>query len=187
MKIIIDEVDIKKFNLTLEEFLYMILIYRNTNIKEVKDSLVQRNLIEDTLEGESLTEKGIRKLTNFSGKPPDKLDYTKIAKQLREVYPKGLKSGTNCMWRDSVAIIASKLKTLVEKYGCTFTEEEAINATKSYVESFNGDYTYMQVLKYFLLKTKTLNGDREVTSEFMSRLENESSTTLSNNWNDELI
>ena len=79
-------------------------------------------------------------------------------------------------WGGIVALfveIARKLKNLVAKYNCKFTEEEAINATKAYVESFNGDYKYMKLLKYFLLKTPiNNNGDIEVQSEFMSYLEN---------------
>lgn len=174
MKLIIDEANVKKHKLSLEEFLYLLLVYREADFANIKESLEERGLIGSSLMGVSLTERGIKKLSSFSGTLPEKIDYEEVAKKLREAYPEGKKRGTNCMWRDSTAIIARKLKTLVEKYNCQFTEEQAIRVTEEYVKSFNGDYTYMQVLKYFLLKTRTSgDGEREVTSEFMSRLENE--------------
>ena len=110
--------------------------------------------------------------------------FTSVANKLRELYPKGNKPCTNYSWRGSTAEIVKKLKNLVAKYNCKFTEEEAINATKAYIESFNGDYRYMKLLKYFLLKTPiNNNGDIEVQSEFMSYLENKDCMNRNNdNW-----
>ena len=88
------------------------------------------------------------------------------------------------MWRDSTAVIARKLKTLVVKYDYEFTEEQALKATKAYVESFNGDYTYMQLLKYFILKTMP---DGEIRSDFMSYIENEGhEDDIGKDWNTSL-
>ena len=57
-----------------------------------------------------------------------------------------------------------------KKYGNKYTNEQIINATKKYVISFNGDYQYMQLLKYFILKTDNHTG--ELRSDFMSIIEN---------------
>lgn len=89
---------------------------------------------------------------------------------MRDLYPSGKKPGTNYSWKDSGIVIAQKLKTLVAKFGCSFTEEDALEATKKYIESFNGNYTYMQLLKYFILKTDKSTGD--IKSDFMSLIEN---------------
>lgn len=173
MKLIIDDAKVKKYKLSIEEFLYLILLYRSVNLSEIKDSLLKKRFIINSQEGYTVTEKGIKKLISFNGCLPEKMDYEKIAKSLQSIYPEGKKEGTNYIWRDSTVIIVRKLKTLVEKYNCFFTEEQAIKATKEYVESFNNDFTYMQILKYFLLKTITFeDGIREVSSEFMSRIEN---------------
>ena len=114
----------------------------------------------------------------------DVKDLGHLADKLREIFPKGNKVGTNYNWRGSTAEIARKLKNLVVKYGCRFTDEEAIEATKAYVASFNGDYKYMKLLKYFLLKTpRNNNGDVEVESDFMTYLENkEAAEENNNNW-----
>ena len=104
--------------------------------------------------------------------------YLNLAAKLIELFPKGRKEGTNYMWRDSKAIIAKKLKAVIKKYDVTFTDEEAIEATRRYVASFNGDYRYMQLLKYFIMKKNTITGDEN--SQFLSYLENtEDSTSTS--------
>lgn len=109
--------------------------------------------------------------------------YDKLAKKMQELFPEGKKPGTKLMWRDSQAIIAKKLKAVVKKYGAKFTDEQALEATKRYVESFNGDYQFMQVLKYFISKRNQLTG--EETSQFLSYLENAGQEDVNNDsWRD---
>ena len=96
--------------------------------------------------------------------------FDKLAKKMQEVFPEGRKPGTKLMWRDSQPIIAKRLKAIVKKYKAVFTDEQAIEATKKYVESFNGDYQFMQVLKYFISKRNLTTGDE--TSQFLSYIEN---------------
>lgn len=111
--------------------------------------------------------------------------YDRLADKLRELYPKGRKEGTAYMWRDSRAVIAKKLKTLVKKYDFEFTDEQAINATKKYIDSFNGNYSYMQLLKYFILKRNNETG--EEVSQLMSYIENEDCTDAANDdWMNEV-
>ena len=111
--------------------------------------------------------------------------YDELADKLRELYPKGRKEGTSYLWRDSSAKIANKLRTLVKKYNFKFTDEQAINATKRYIESFNGNYSYMQLLKYFILKKDKDTG--EENSQLMSYIENEDCTDAANDdWMNEV-
>ena len=111
--------------------------------------------------------------------------YDELADKLRELYPKGRKEGTSYLWRDSHAKIANKLRTLVKKYNFKFTDEQAINATKRYIESFNGNYSYMQLLKYFILKKDKDTG--EENSQLMSYIENEDYTDAANDdWMNEV-
>ncbi len=95
-----------------------------------------------------------------------------LAEKLRDLYPEGRKEGTNYYWRDSVKVIARKLKALDKKFGSNFSDEDAINATKRYIESFNGNYTYMQLLKYFIMKNTIKNGEVEENSQLLSYIEN---------------
>lgn len=189
MKLVIDETDVKKSGLKLSDILYLTLIFKRVDLHKLKKSLRERGLISLSSQGLYLTDKGKEKLFSVDKDLPNNIDYVKLAEKLREIYPEGIKGGTTCMWRDSVEMIARKLRTLVTKYNCSFTEEQAIKVTQDYVDSFNGDYTYMQVLKYFLLKTITFQGgDREVSSEFMSRIENYGQDNIINkDWTSDLI
>ena len=79
------------------------------------------------------------------------------------------------MWRGTTAEVAKKLKTLVVKYGFVINKESVIKATKEYVNSFNGNYRYMPLLKYFILKSvKDADGNVDIKSELMSIIENSS-------------
>lgn len=109
--------------------------------------------------------------------------FDKLAKKMQEVFPEGRKPGTKLMWRDSQPIIAKRLKAIVKKYKAAFTDEQAIEATKKYVESFNGDYQFMQVLKYFISKRNLTTGDE--TSQFLSYIENAGQEEVVNDsWRD---
>lgn len=96
--------------------------------------------------------------------------YDSLAIKMIELFPKGRKEGTNCMWRDSKIIIAKRLRALVKNTGIILNEEEVLDATKRYVTSFNGDYTLMRVLKYFISKKDKITG--EESSELLSFMEN---------------
>lgn len=182
---------LEKNNLSMDEFLVLLLTYNKANIQEVKQSLVEKGLadfsvFDDTLVISSTTKDLITSITIDSDVKVISKDreFKELADKLKELFPKGKKAGTTYMWRDSTAVIARKLKTLVVKYDYQFTEEQAIKATKSYVESFNGDYTYMQLLKYFILKTLP---DGEIKSDFMSYIENEGDENdIGSDWNTSL-
>lgn len=186
-KVSINKDVLEKNNLSMDEFLVLLLTYNKANIQEVKQSLVEKGLadfsvFDDELVISSTTKDLITSITIDSDVKvlsKDK-EFKELADKLKELFPKGKKAGTTYMWRDSTAVIARKLKTLVVKYDYQFTEEQAIKATKAYVESFNGDYTYMQLLKYFILKSLP---DGEIKSDFMSYIENEGQEDeLSDNW-----
>lgn len=190
-KVSINKDVLEKNNLSMDEFLVLLLTYNKANIQEVKQSLVEKGLADfsvydDELVISSTTKDLITSITIDSDVKVISKDkeFKELADKLKELFPKGKKSGTTYMWRDSTAVIARKLKTLVVKYDYQFTEEQAIKATKAYVESFNGDYTYMQLLKYFILKSLP---DGEIKSDFMSYIENEGQEDeLSDNWLNEM-
>lgn len=190
-KVSINKDVLEKNNLSMDEFLVLLLTYNKANIQEVKQSLVEKGLADfsvydDELVISSTTKDLITSITIDSDVKVISKDkeFKELADKLKELFPKGKKAGTTYMWRDSTAVIARKLKTLVVKYDYQFTEEQAIKATKSYVESFNGDYTYMQLLKYFILKTLP---DGEIKSDFMAYIENEGDENdMGNDWNTSL-
>lgn len=119
----------------------------------------------------------------------DKDRYTKLAETLMEMFPEGRKSGTTLYWRGNTKDISRRLKKFFKIYGDR-TDNEIIKATKRYVESFNGNYQYMRVLKYFIWKDeKKINDDGEIyvdpISELANILENKE-VTYNNDWANEL-
>lgn len=192
MKLAIDEKILAKNNLTLNEYLFLLFNARGGDVHECIASLIAKgwagaDLFDDTkvVLSDNTKENVFNVLVDSDKLVEDKQDdFEAIANKLREIFPKGNKAGTNYNWRGSTAEIARKLKNLVVKYGCKFTEEEAVEATKAYVASFNGDYKYMKLLKYFLLKTpRNNNGDVEIESDFMTYLENKGAAEEHNgNW-----
>lgn len=191
--ITIDYNVLKDYNLTIDEFLVLLLNYKDVDILKTNELLIKKELANRDVFNNlylvlsnntkdfisNVIVESDKKVQNF------KLDYLDLASKLREIFPEGKKNGTCYMWRDSNTIIAKKLKTLVSKFDYKFTEEQAINATKEYVKSFNGNYTYMQLLKYFILKQDPIT--KEYRSDFMSYIENADQKSINNDWNTELI
>lgn len=177
MSITIDDKILEQYNLTVEEFLTLYICSKDYNIKELLDTVIAKGYasIDVFDSNKAVVSDNIKDLiANIIINSDKKIinkdkDFLLLANKMRELFPSGKKPGTNYSWKDSAIVISQKLKVLVAKYGCSFTEEEALEATKKYIESFNGDYTYMQLLKYFILKTSN-NG--EIKSEFMSLIEN---------------
>lgn len=204
MKIIIDIDKCKELGITLDEAFYLLALYSKNPIRlETFQQITSHGLMEYQMLRNgfpalcSISEKGIEvaeslllnsefneKSIDSNGKSEDRFNI--LADKLRALFPKGRKEGTNLQWRDSTAIISKRLKIIVKKYGITFTDEEAIDATKRYIESFNGDYRFMQVLMYFIFKNEIVNGVKEERSQFMSYLQNKEDV-INNDWSHELV
>ena len=181
MKLTIDQTILDKNGLTLEEFLVLYLGAKDVDITSVSQSLIAKGLADKDLfsNGRIVVSDRVKDLVSTISIDSDKnvidkdSEFTELATELREIYPAGRKDGTTYMWRGTTAEVAKKLKTLVVKYGFTINREDVIKATKEYVSSFNGNYRYMQLLKYFILKSvKDADGNVDVKSELMSIIEN---------------
>ena len=181
MKLTIDQTILNKNNLTIEEFLVLFLSAREVDIGVISQSLVAKGLADKDLfsSGKLVISDKVKDLISTISIDSDKnvidkdSEFTELATELREIYPAGRKDGTTYMWRGTTAEVAKKLKTLVVKYGYTINREDVLKATKEYVNSFNGNYRYMQLLKYFILKSvRDADGNVDIKSELMSLIEN---------------
>ena len=194
MKITIDDRILSKYDLTIEELLVLMLSKEHADIPQIVKSLLDKdigvehpknsNIVLLRQKEDSLLKDIFLESNNNIINKADR--YELLAAQLRNLYPTGKKGGTSYMWRDSNSLITKRLKSLVAKYGDCFTDEQAIEATKKYVESFNGDYRYMQLLKYFIIKKTNNDGEIEESSQLLSYIENEGQIDTNNDWTAEL-
>ena len=185
-------------NITLGEALLMLAIANKANLEEAEQALIKKGYItadrNDLFQqvGWRLTNKGTEVIDSVivdsdkKQKPNDRL--IQLATRLKEIFPKGKKDGTNYYWADGVALIVRRLKLFFRKYGDTYTDEQIVKAAEKYVQGFNGNYTYMRLLKYFIFKEKVgAAGEVEGDSELISYIENfGQEDTLSRDWNTEL-
>lgn len=182
MKIPIDTDVLKKYNLSLEQFIILLSSYCNIDYQKVQKELDEKGLIERNLFSDfppiisNNTRDLIAKIIVESDSKIQNCgikDFEALAESLQEIYPDGIKAGKTYSWRGDIEDIAQRLRTLVAKYDFTFTLEEAIDATEEYVSSFQPPYTYMHTLRNFLLFSKTDgDGHYEMESQFMTIIEN---------------
>ena len=185
MKYVIDEDICAKYAMSLPEVLAVLLtkscdgklfetiedIHNNCILYTDKNS---PNVI--TIVKEAFDEKTCKILLESDKAVPKPDRCESLAIQLRALFPKGVKSGTTA-WRGNLREITLKLQKFFKLYGNQWTDEQIVEATKRYVSSFNGIYTYMRTLKYFILKnTHKLYengvGFVEETSDLATCLEN---------------
>lgn len=195
----INKTTIEKLGYTASEFFYLLsVVLGNTELH--KDSLLNKGDVM-LLSGEKgpyleVTPIGLDRVesvlthidTSMDKSDESPIDYFEIAEAMQNEYPKGRKDGTNYNWRGAVAVNAARLKTLVQRYGVSLNKEDVVQATRNYVQSFNGDYRYMQILKYFIFKNETRNGSVEFESQLMSYIENlGQEDTMKNDWTNNLV
>lgn len=197
MKLVIDSEVCESKGLTLEEFIVLYLNSKNIDINKTINSIIEKkvagkdlfnpNAVVLSSNSRKLLEEIILDSDKTVAKNNKRLE--NLAEKLRELYPEGKKQGTQYYWRDSNSVIVKKLKALIKKYGDCFTDEQAINATKKYVASFNGNYQFMQLLKYFISKNVVKGGEVEETSQLLSYIENagqEDKQQMTIDWETEL-
>lgn len=95
-----------------------------------------------------------------------------LADKLREIYPGGRIPGTAYYYKGNKSDIVRKLKSFIARYGSKVTFEQIIDATKRYVESFNGNYRYLKLLKYFIWQDERRDGETLRNSILMDFIEN---------------
>ena len=179
MRITIDTNIIARNNISLGEFLVLLLGYNNCNFDECFGSLVDKELADIdkfTMGNIVLSNNSKNLITRLLlecderiKKSPVKNFYA-LAAQLRNIYPEGNKASTTYKWRSTVEDVAQKLMCLVVVHGFVFTEDEAIKATKEYVNNFKDDRSHMKLLNYFILRTR--KEQQEIESDFMTIIEN---------------
>lgn len=191
MKISINSEIAQKNGMTTQEVMLTMIIKSGVDIFQTLDDLVKRQvLVKDLFGGYSVTQRWAETCDNIalssdSNIPSDE-DLEPLALQMMEIVPQCKKEGTSSFFKCNKREIILKLKKFIELYG-KYPDEEIIAATQKYVASFNGDYTYMKLLKYFILKeAKKVNAEGkgyiEETSDLATMLESKDCKRLMYNF-----
>lgn len=201
MRYVISTKALKDKNLKEEEVLVALLIRVCDDIPGLLERLSNKGYIKknDDLFGkgyqinETFLDKVRAALLSNDPDVPKEDVLDNLASKLMELYPRGKKAGTTSYWRGNKKEIREKLQKFYKLYGNKFTDEQIIEATRKYVASFNGNYSYMRVLKYFIIKDeKTENSEGRCSinqvSDLATLIENagQENGSLDNDWSAEL-
>lgn len=192
MNISIDEKVCQKYNIKSEEVLAVLLIKTGINISKLFQSLEEKQVLVKDIFGEyGVTQRWDDLVCNVildsdkESKTPEKIE--ELALELMKVFPKEKKAGTCHYFRGNKKDISLKLKKFFKLYGNQYSNEQIINAAKNYVASFNGNYSYMRILKYFIWKDERKINEEgkayiEETSDLATWIENEGQSEYNNEY-----
>ena len=195
MNIAINDDVCAKYGLSLPELL-VILALKSDKLENTIASLENKGaIVSDVFEGHLVTQRwddvasSILLDSDKDRQSPDRI--ANLAAKLMEIFPKEKKAGTNHYFRGNTKDITLKLKKFFKLYGDKYSDEQVLSAAQAYVSSFNGNYTYMRILKYFIWKDdKKMHEDGkmyiEETSDLASWIENAGSENSNQNWEVEL-
>lgn len=187
MKITIDEKVCLKHKMTMQEFLISLAV-RIGGFEKAIDNMVGREILVDD-NGYKITQHWSDVLDEIMADSSGTIEKSdeellKLAQQMRELYPQGKMKDrfgrpTPYYYRCNNGEVVKKLKKFFTIFG-NVSDEEILDATKRYVASFQGNYTGMRIIKYFILKddvkpSEDGQGHVEQISDLATFLENKES------------
>lgn len=156
MKIEINEDICKKNGLELSELFAILLIKSCEDLSKLFEAMEDKKiLVKDMFKGYMITQRwddvasSILLDSEKSHQSKERLENLTV--KLMEIFPKGKKEGTCHYFRGNKKDNILKLKKFFKLYG-KFTDQQILDAARNYVASFNGNYSYMRILKYFIWK-----------------------------------
>jgi len=187
MKITIDEKVCLKHKMTLQEFL-LALAFRSMNDNDIHNMLEREILVRQngqykiTQHWSDVLDEIISDSSGKTGKSDEEL--VALAKKMMELYPQGKMKDrygrmTPYYYRCNNGEVVKKLKKFFTIFG-NVSDEDILDATRRYVASFQGNYTGMRLIKYFILKddvkpSEDGTGHVEQISDLATFLENKES------------
>ena len=188
MKITIDEKVCTKHKMTPVEVLFALAIRASKspqgellNMENREIIVKDKNVYKVTQHWSDVLDEIISDSSGKVEKSDEEL--LELAKQMRELYPQGKMKDryghlTPYYYRCNNGEVVKKLKKFFTIFG-DVSDEEILDATKRYVASFQGNYTGMRLIKYFILKDDVKPGEDgnhvEQISDLATFLENKES------------
>lgn len=170
MKYVIDTDVCAKEHVGLPVVLSVMLLQTGVDLQELKQDMLDEEVLVDhggdLYVTQAWADKVARVLLLSDKEVPkeDRLD--NLVTKLMEIFPKGKKTGTSVYWKGNRKDNKLKLQKFFKLYGNHYTDEQILKAAQQYVDSFNGNYTYMRALKYFIWKD-----DRKVDADGVGYIE----------------
>lgn len=192
MKIVIDEKICKKHHLSVTEVLVSLGIRSSEDVNETLKELEEKQVLVYKDNNYMVTQPWSDILDEIlcdscSGEDNEER-LTELAKKMRECFPEGKMPGTAYYYRCNVREVVLKLKKFFLQYG-NYSDDKIIDATKRFIEAYNGNYRYLPLIKYFISKNKTVTDEDgtshiQEVSELASYLENKETETkaTSDDW-----
>lgn len=196
MTITIDEEVCKNWGLTMPEVLALTLVKTGADVPALFASLEdEKALVKDMFNKYLITigyDERVASVLLDSDKdrqPQDRIE--SLAVKMMELFPSGKKQGTSQYYRGNRKDITLRLKKFFKLYGNRFTDKQILEATDKYVKAFNGNYSYMRVLKYFIWKDEKKvdsegKGYISEVSDLASYIENENGVSVDTDWTSSL-
>ena len=108
---------------------------------------------------------------------------------MKVCFPEGKMPGTPYYYRCNRREIILKLKKFFSQYG-NYKDEDIIDATKRFIASFNGNYKFLPLIKYFIMKNKTVadeDGANHIVecsplADYLENKEDDNVVTASDEW-----
>lgn len=195
MKYVIDEGVAKKHNLSIAELMLLAAIQQCSQPLKLIAELTEKECLVEVEGNYYVTQHWADEVSSVlleSDETVPKQDRVlTLVQRMKEYFPKGLKVGS-AAWRGNDRELSLRMKKFFKLYGDKWSDEQILAATKEYVESFNGDYRFMQILKYFILKSKKIETEEgsyvEDTSALASFLEKgEQGVEVKQDWTQTVI
>lgn len=156
MKIAIDESVCAKKQLTLQEVMLALSI-RMGGWEEAIQNMLNREILVNKGGKYLITQRWSEiideVICDSSESPQSDERLLNLAKKMRECFPEGKMPGTPYYYRCNNSEVIKKMKKFFLQYG-NYSDEEIIDACKRFVASFNGNYRYLPLVKYFIYKMK---------------------------------
>lgn len=193
MKLTIDEKECLKHHLTPEEVIVMLALRTCKDTNEVVANLEAREIITDKSGQFMLTQRWSDELDEIlldsSGDINDEDRLKSLAQKMRDAYPRGKMPGTSYFYRCNNREVVLKLKKFFTLYG-NYSDDKILDAEKRFIASYNGNYKYLPLIKYFIHKDKLKlgeDGQQHVSPEsplatYLENKEDSNLVTASDDW-----
>lgn len=180
MKYSIDEEVCRKKGLNILE-VFLLIAASKCDIPTMLDKMVDKNLLIKDIVGSYIplqtplsTAQSV--LLSSDTSIPSESTLEVLYDTLKEFFPKGRRAGQTVAWRSNRRDVVVKLQKFFKLYGDTYSHEDIVEATRKYVNSFNGDYTFMKSLNYFIHKEDRTKGESVSTlADWLESSEDDSS------------